>query len=644
MSPSLATTYAVHPPTSEPESTIVTANPRPTRPFGLQLLSEGNAQSPTDTCAESAIVDDDEETASDTAEPITPPNGPSLAPLDKNDQTPTPPKAQTDPVAVPKQLEHSRTKSKRRSSPMRIKTKLKSVFGSKKHSRDGTSPVEIESPGGSIFSRRRPTFRISSPTSSCDQSPPSPRSPSNTGIIGTSVPTESRFLHPNRASTGPNFRERGNKIGWLVPQTPESRMRSPSLSDTSKMQERYAISRHAETGVGLKARRLSSSLPDDFIVDTCELSEEFVSTSVIPGRRGKQVGEGATATVSVMYRRGNKDIRYAVKEFRKMAKNESPAEYEEKVKSEFTIAKSLQHPNIVKTYRLCTRNGRWNHVMEFCAQGELFSLIQRNYLSDSDKLCLFKQVVRGVAYLHENGIAHRDIKLENLLLTDEGHVKITDFGVSEVFSGIHPGLRSAGGKCGQDMDAVRLCSPGICGSLPYIAPEVLAKKGPYDPRPLDVWSCGIVYLTMMCNGYLWSAADTENPTYKSFIRGWERFLERNPEGITSDAIPRCGAGFGLLTNLPMKRLVLRMLHPDPAKRITIQEVIKDRYFKNIECCAPDHLEDASDVGQIDVSGRGSLAAARSMRVLKSHNHIPPPAERKIASAFTHRFDMGDGYS
>jgi protein-serine/threonine kinase len=90
-----------------------------------------------------------------------------------------------------------------------------------------------------------------------------------------------------------------------------------------------------------------------------------------------------------------------------------------------------------------------------------------------DYVCL----VQGLNYLHNNGIAHRDVKLENLLITKESKLKITDFGVSEVFAGIHPGLRSAGGRCGKEMGEVRLCAPGMCGSPPYVAPEVIAKKG-----------------------------------------------------------------------------------------------------------------------------------------------------------------------
>jgi len=239
-----------------------------------------------------------------------------------------------------------------------------------------------------------------------------------------------------------------------------------------------SISMPAATGVGLKARRMSTSLPDDFNVDTVELNKEFTSTSLLPGKRGKMVGKGATATVKLMVKKGGPaDEVYAVKEFRKKGQKEDEAEYVKKVKSEYSIAKSLHHPNIVESVRLCTHSGRWNHVMEFCPQGELFSLVEKRYFKLEDRLCLFKQLLRGVSYLHDHGIAHRDIKLENLLMTNQGHLKITDFGVSEVFCGEHPGVRAARGECGQNMKECRRCSPGICGSLPYIAPEVLEKKG-----------------------------------------------------------------------------------------------------------------------------------------------------------------------
>ena len=232
---------------------------------------------------------------------------------------------------------------------------------------------------------------------------------------------------------------------------------------------------------------MSINLPDDFIVDTVELDKEFTSASHFPGKKTK-IGKGATATVKLMTRKGHGhgDEVFAVKEFRKRSSNESAEEYDKKVKSEYTIAKSLHHPNIVESIRLCSHNSRWNVVMEYCAHGELFTLVQKGYLTLEDRWCLFKQLLKGVDYLHAHGIAHRDIKLENLLMTDKGYLKITDFGVSEVFCGEHPGIRNAGGECGKNMKEKRKCAPGICGSKPYIAPEVLAKNGKLWEGAFDI--------------------------------------------------------------------------------------------------------------------------------------------------------------
>lgn len=236
----------------------------------------------------------------------------------------------------------------------------------------------------------------------------------------------------------------------------------------------------ADAGTGLKSRRMSVSLPDDFFVDVVDLHEEFSDQSKMIGKRGKTLGRTTTAKVTLMVRKGFPNELYAVKEYRGKSSHETAAEYEKKVKSEYSIAKSLHHPNIVETVRLCKANGRFNHVMEYCSEGDLFGLIKQDYLKKpdrlADRLCLFKQLVQGVHYLHSHGIAHRDIKTENLLITNTSKLKITDFGVSDVFSGIHPGLRQAGGQCGIDMCDVRLSDPGICGSLPYIAPEVFEKK------------------------------------------------------------------------------------------------------------------------------------------------------------------------
>ena len=507
-------------------------------------------------------------------------------------------------------------------------------------------------PNPGLLGSRKASFSSSlshTPEHSRTNSPAVPGSP--TGAVRIESPVLSfqsgpKLLDRNqRASTGLARPEK--TIGFASPQGPsrassfnfQSQTESKNHPQDINQERPSPFSIPASEGAGLKARRMSACLPNEISVNCCDLSEEFVSSSKFPGRRGKEVGKGATCTVKVMCRRGtDKDRQYAVKEFRKRAVKESEEDYVRKVKSEYSIAQSLHHPNIVETVRLCTSAGRWNHVMEYCQQGELFSLLQKAYLKPEDYNCFFKQLLRGVAYLHNHGIAHRDIKLENLLMTDEGYIKITDFGVSEVFCGEHPGHRESGGECGKNMKECRRCKPGICGSLPYIAPEVLSKQGDYDPRTLDVWSCAIVYLTLFHKGYPWPSAEVNQVNYKQFQAGWEKFLAQDPDSrIDEENCPQCGPVISKLPTFSLRRLILKMLHPDPEQRLTIHEAINDRFVRKIECCSRD---DRGDFKGIDAAGLASCKAAGKMEVQKKHNHIPPPTHRLPQ----HRFDMGDGRS
>ncbi|KAL3417162.1 hypothetical protein PVAG01_11162 [Phlyctema vagabunda] len=382
----------------------------------------------------------------------------------------------------------------------------------------------------------------------------------------------------------------------------------------------------APVGVGLKARRMSQTLPDNFFVPVNDLYEDYADSSKFFGRRGKLLGKGATAHVKLMTgKREHSGDLYAVKEFRPKGKNENTDEYEQKVKSEFTIARSIRHPNVVRTFSLCTHNGRWNHVMELCDQGDLFGLVQKHYLNDQehlkDRLCLFKQLVQGISYLHHHGIAHRDIKLENLLITKQGQLKITDFGVSEVFSGLHPGIRSANGECGVAMDEIRLCAPGICGSPPYIAPEVMAKEGSYDPRATDVWAAAIVMISMTANGTLWSEARPgSSAVYDSLVNGWEKWNATHPETLVINETDYPHVSFfDKCINPPaLRRILLEMLNPNPGKRSSIQAVSTNRWLKNVECCQLESVQ-VTEAADAETKEKNDSAPKRICR----HNHLPP---------------------
>ncbi|MCJ1388679.1 hypothetical protein MMC18_001528 [Xylographa bjoerkii] len=539
-------------------------------------------------------------------------------------------------------------------SPNTKKNPFKSLFRrSNSHIGEHSTPTSLvmtkqSVPTINLPSHRNPSYSLSAshtPTTSQSNTPPSPSSPIGTLDSSSEKKWEPQTLNkPARSSTGLGLRSMVGSA--LSAKSRPDRQRSTSFTNTSNgtkienvsmLSSHDFFSRHAETGAGLKSRRMSMNLTEDFLVDPVELDREFTSASKLPGKRGKHLGKGATATVRLMTRKGHGEEIYAVKEFRKKGQHEDAEEYDKKVKSEFTIAKSLHHPNIVESIRLCTHSGRWNVVMEYCSYGELFTLVEKQYLTMDDNLCLWKQLLRGVKHLHNHGIAHRDIKLENLLINEEGHLKITDFGVSEVFCGEHPGCRSAGGECGKNMNEVRRCEPGICGSLPYIAPEVLEKNGDYDPRPLDVWSCAIVLLTMMFHGQPWPQATKSQPSYAKFVEAWDRLEASRQQGVSTEAnVPKDpGPMFKAVAKPALRTLILKMMHPRPEKRIRIQDAVNDRWVKMIECCAHDE-DDRETTKTIDASKGSSCKISKNVK--RSHNHLPPPKNWVPQ----HRFDLGDG--
>lgn len=322
-------------------------------------------------------------------------------------------------------------------------------------------------------------------------------------------------------------------------------------------------------------------MPSELIVGECKLEEHF---SRLARLNKKKIGEGGAADVQLMQsktadedQQGNKKV-YAVKEFRAWdSDEEEETEYIRKIKSEYAIAKSCDHPNIVKTYRLCKSGSDWYHVMEYCEGGDLNDLIAKGHMNQDEKNCMFKQLVRGVDYLHSRGLAHRDLKSENLLIDSEGCLKIADFGTSEVFCGQHPGVRRCRRPSIIDQDQeIRLCEPGQIGSMPYMAPEILERKE-YDPRAVDVWSCAIVYLSLCFSGTPWDAATHEVKNYDAFCQSWDEWLEQHPDGEIKKegSLPSIARGklFGLSTP-HTRNMILGMLHPDPAHRWTIKQVLE----------------------------------------------------------------------
>ena len=228
------------------------------------------------------------------------------------------------------------------------------------------------------------------------------------------------------------------------------------------------------------------------------------------GKCQEIVGRGAFGIVRISHKPDPKDSKqehlYAVKEFRRRPQ-ESPKKYQKRLTSEFCISSSLRHPNVIHTLDLLQdAKGDYCEVMEFCAGGDLYTLVlAAGKLEVQEADCYFKQLMCGVEYLHEMGVAHRDLKPENLLLTTHGSLKITDFGNGECF------------RMAWEKEAHM--TAGLCGSAPYIAPEEYLDKE-FDPRAVDVWACGVIYMAMRTGRHLWRVAKRdEDEFFDRYIEG-----------------------------------------------------------------------------------------------------------------------------
>lgn len=228
------------------------------------------------------------------------------------------------------------------------------------------------------------------------------------------------------------------------------------------------------------------------------------------GKCQEIVGRGAFGIVRIAHKTDPNDSKheqlYAVKEFRRRPQ-EDAKKYSKRLNSEFCISSSLRHPNVIHTLDLLAdAKGDYCEVMEFCAGGDLYSLVlAAGKLEVVEADCYFLQLMRGVEYIHEMGVAHRDLKPENLLLTTHGALKITDFGNGECF-------RMA-------WETEPHMTAGLCGSAPYIAPEEYTEKE-FDPRAVDVWACGVIYMAMRTGRHLWRVAKKdEDEFYDNYVQG-----------------------------------------------------------------------------------------------------------------------------
>jgi serine kinase len=210
---------------------------------------------------------------------------------------------------------------------------------------------------------------------------------------------------------------------------------------------------------------------------------------------------------------------------------------------EIDILRRLKHPGIIKIYEISQTANKIFIIMEFAANGTIADWLRdKGSFSEETAWEMCTRILESLHYLHSMGIAHRDLKLENILITEKRYPKLSDFSYAII------------------VDEKNLLSQTFCGSLPYFSPEIMQRK-PYNPLISDVWSLGVCFYVMLNDGLPFKINDERAMLNSQLASNWD-FKKR----VEAKLSPK------------VKAMVRKMLDPDTSRRATTQSLMKDQWI------------------------------------------------------------------
>ncbi|SPO31493.1 related to calmodulin-dependent protein kinase [Ustilago trichophora] len=259
---------------------------------------------------------------------------------------------------------------------------------------------------------------------------------------------------------------------------------------------------------------------------------------------------------------------------------------EKMLKEEITILGKVEHPNIIKMWDLYETKEGVFIVTDLCRGGELFDrLVEKVHYNELDARHIMKQILDGVAYLHDHDIIHRDLKPENILLRDKSDpsdIVISDFGLSRFIP--EEGLLMT-----------------ACGSPQYVSPEVLLGKG-YNAA-VDIWSSGVIAYALL-GGYTPFYGQDQPSLFQQIIKMDVQFEPEYWSEVSDTA----------------KDFILHCLCPAD-KRMTARQALAHPWLANLP---PLHEESAKGACLKDRALR-NLTAMRKLRkavtAVEAVNHL-----------------------
>ena len=258
----------------------------------------------------------------------------------------------------------------------------------------------------------------------------------------------------------------------------------------------------------------------------------------IPFQLGQRISHGAFANIYLGRDRQSAEI-YAIKVIDKRGIIKSGRQTLKQIDGEVKLHKLCgKHDHIIEFFSADeTPSGHVWICMEFASGGDLFDKIEPDLgLPEDIALLYFKQMIAGLTYIHSQGVSHRDVKPENILLDADGRLKVADFGLAALYQ--YQGKKRSLSTC--------------CGSPPYAAPEILST---YDGEKVDVWSSAIVLFALCLGSTPWNEPTCQDELFKEFVES---------------GVPQCEPWTRLSSDV--LDLLKKMLSIDAGRRYTFAQV------------------------------------------------------------------------
>lgn len=258
---------------------------------------------------------------------------------------------------------------------------------------------------------------------------------------------------------------------------------------------------------------------------------------------GKTVGTGSTGKVKIAVDSAS-GLQYAVKiiyrgaYYHKKGK-ESVEAREERIVREAAMLNLLVHPNICRLYDVLICDDFFCLFLEYIEGGQMLEYILSNgKIPEAQSRQFFLQLLSAVDYCHRNSIVHRDLKIENALIDQQGNVKLIDFGLANFYN---------------SNDHLKT----FCGSLYFAAPELLRGNAYVGPE-VDVWSLGIILFVLVC--------------------GHVPFDDQNLS-VLHQKIKNCDLQVPDDISLECRNLIMQMIVADSKCRATLPQVMRHPWLK-----------------------------------------------------------------